>query len=298
MKNVMSKMFRFTAHFSSFIIIAVTVILYVIISSLQITGGVVKFFNDVTNIVWAAVMTLLTIVLHQIVMSSASDNALAHGVETTEYKMADELNGRIINKIGATYEDFIEFIRDLNEFEKRTTQMAFIQSLGKKTVGDLTKAELKAYKKLKPTVHDVTNFLKPCYAATGKNGKIQYDSSYSKSSNVGQRLTKVIFTLAMSFVTLGPALFSVSNFGLAVLNALTMCIGLLITFLKVFIPTYMELSRTIPNKVYNKGVLVNTYNEKRSIIKIDLQKMPDLTPVVPKEEPKNEAINEDPIQAV
>lgn len=311
MKNAMSKMFKFTSHFSSFLIIGASVILYVIVSSLNIEGGIVEFFNDTTNIIWTCVLTSLTIILHQIIISSASDNAMNYGLETDEFKTADELNGRIINKIGSTYEDFIDFVKNLNEYEKRTTQTAFIQSLGKRSIEDLDKKELKEFKKLKPVVHDITNFLKPCYVETTKDGKISYDSSYSKEKNLTKRITKIVFPIIMAFITLGPMIFSVSNFGMACLNALTMCLGLLITFITVFIPIYLKFKNTIPKKVYNKYILTNTYTEKRGTIRLELEKLPEHKIEEPikeeikeeikvtepiKEEITNETIGEEPIQ--
>jgi len=280
MKNLFNKTLQTTARFSSFIIMAIFMVLYLMFAILQVDGDLPTFLSDPSNILWICLNTGITIALHQMIITTASDNATTFGLETEEFKKADVLNGLILNTIGATFEEFIDFIKDLNEYEKRTLQQSFIQSCGKKKLEDLDEAELKAFKKLKPVVHDITNFLRPCYAEVNKHGKISYDASYviNKKQWV-KRGSKIIFSLLMAVITLGPILFKVGNVGEALLNAAMTIIGVAITFITVFVPIYYKLRYTIPKKVFNKGVLVNTYKEKNGTIKIELEKYKVIEPV-------------------
>lgn len=280
MKNLFTKTLNATARFSSFIIIAIFMVLYLMFAVLQVEGDLVIFLSDPKNILWICLNTGITIALHQIIITTASDNATTFGLETEEFKLADRLNGEIINTIGANFDSFIDFIRDLNEYEKRTLQQSFIQSCGKKKLEDLDKKELKAFKKLKPVVHDITNFLRPCYAEVNKHGKISYDSSYIINHRQWfKRSSRIVFSVLMAVITLGPILFKIGNFGEALLNAAMTSIGVSITFITVFVPIFYKLKYTLPRKVFNKGVLVNTYKEKNGILKLELEKYQVLEPL-------------------
>ena len=273
MKNKFAKTLQITARFSSFILIGVSMLLYVIFSTLTIHGDLPTFFSDWKNILWVLLNMGITIALHQIIISTAVDNATTYGLETLEFKKADTLNGLIINEIGSKFDNFIDFVKALNILEKKTMEDSFIQSCGKKSVEDLDEQELKEFNKLRPVIHDIKNFLRPCYVEIGKNGKISYDSSYTPNhKNLVKRISKVVFSLLMGVMTLGPVMFGIGNIGMALLNTLMTSFALLITFITVFVPIYYKLRYTIPKKVYNKGVLVNTYKTKNGTILIELAK--------------------------
>lgn len=272
MKNFFNKTLITTARFSSFLIIGVSMVLYTMFSILRVDGSLASFIVDPSNVLWLVLNVSITIVLHQIVISTAVDNATSFGLETEEFKLADKLNGELIKKVGSEFESFVEFVKNLNEYERRTLFLSYIQGLGKKEKSDLSVVELKELSKLKPAIHDIQNFLRPCYVQLTKNGKISYDASYIENKRkLMTRINKVVSSLLFATITLGPALFSYGDFGSAMLNATITIIALLLTFITIFVPVYCRLKFKIPKIVYNKGVLVEMFEESKRSAHNDLE---------------------------
>lgn len=281
MKKATDHVFKF----GSIYITALTILVYFFFKILDMGGDL--FIKDITaNWTDYLINTLLTIFLHQTVMTSAVDTATSNGLESVEFKKADNLNREIVNDVEANYEDFIDFIGTLNELERKQRQRTFYLSVGKKHYDELTKKEKKKFKKLIYQYHDISNFNNHCFIEVTKDGNINYDATYQMDKlRLRARLTKVISSILFGIIT-GNVALKASGVVDAMVSVLIMVFALIITYVVTSTPVLHKLKATIPRKVINKMTLVNTYKQKKGQIKIRLEeyvKMEDEVKPIKKE---------------
>ena len=69
----------------------------------------------------------------------------------------------------------------LNIAERKRLEEDYLFSVGDKKVEELSDAELKKFKRLKPIQHNIYGFNLPLYYELTKDGQINYQASFNKN---------------------------------------------------------------------------------------------------------------------
>ena len=247
---------------------------------------------------YSYIHTGFVIALHFVTQEAAWETGDTVGMSSEEFELADKLNDEIIKSVNNEMADFRTYTKRINEHELQTLREDFLFKVGDKKVEELTKHELKLYKKLKPIQHDIYGFNLPLYYEVSKAGKVTYQATMSKNKGKnGKRVTKFINAILYSFLTIGMV-FNIKGIGEALLSVLTIATMLCITALMAFIPRVAKYKRDLPRKVLMKNNFYNSYiqykngTHKLKELKIGVEEKP-------KEEVKIiEPIVENPMMAL
>lgn len=193
------------------------------------------------------------------VQSGAINSGISAGVDSDEFKAADEVNNKIIKSVNNEMAEFRKYVKTLNYNERVNVEDNFLFKYGVESKDLLTKKQLKKLKKLKPIKHDIGGFNLPLYYELTKNGEINYASSFNKNKGIWtRRLGKVISGVLFGAISVN-IVFNVSGLGEAMMSVIVISAGLIITYLASFMPPMFRLKFAIPKGVILKHTLYSSY---------------------------------------
>lgn len=256
----MSKILDRIVKHSAWVVIILSMMLYFAFQILSFEGEIV---NTLTS--WVSWINLvLVVVLNVQMVSAAYDSAMNHGIETAEFKLADEINNRLIKDFNNDPNELREYVKELNKMELKAMQDDYLYQLGDKDLKDLTRKELKGYENIKPIVHNIYGFNLPLIFEMTKGRNINYQASID--ANKGKRwrqVKKAAGGLLFGAMTLEMVV-RLENFGSALTALIIVSSGLALTFIMTYIPQYLKLKNTIPKKVLQKKTLYDGFIEYKN----------------------------------
>lgn len=251
MTRYMDKVYRN----SIWILISVLLVGYFFYRTMSFSGSLEAVARD-----WRTWVHLLFVVFLNITMVSGTfDIANSSGLMSEEFRVADELNNKLITSVNNEMDGFRTYIKKLNEHEKQSIREDFLFSIGEKSLDEMTKEELKRYHKLKPIQHNIYGFNLPLYYEISKNGKIEYKASIKKNQGKLWSQSKRAFTGLLFGAMTVNVVFGWGNVGDALVSVLIISAGLSATFLLVFFPQVFKFKYELPKKVILKNTLYNSY---------------------------------------
>lgn len=242
------------------IIIALSMIAYFAYMVLDFQGDIERTIED-----WQTwVHVLFVVYLNVTMVSAALDSGVSVGISSEEFELADKLNNQIITSVNNEMEDFRKYVKKLNEHELQTLRDDYLFKVGDKKVEELTKKELRKYKKLKPLRHDIYGFNLPLYYEISKSGQVKYQASIKKNQGKLWKIIKKIFNgILFAGMTINVT-FSIDNVGAALTSLLIISSGLFLTFIMTFFPQVYKFRKELPKKVILKKTLYNSFIEYKN----------------------------------
>jgi hypothetical protein len=251
MTRYMDKIYRN----SIWMLISVLLIGYFFYRTMTFSGSLESVMED-----WRTWVHLFFVVFLNVTMVSGTfDIANSTGLMSEEFRVADELNNKLITSVNNEMDGFREYIKKLNEHEKQSIREDFLFSIGEKTLDELTWKEKRKFKKLKPIQHNIYGFNLPLYYEVSKNGKIEYKASIKKNQGKMWSQGKRAFTGLLFGAMTVNVVFGWGNVGDALVSVLIISAGLLATFFLVFFPQVFKFKYELPKKVILKNTLYNSY---------------------------------------
>lgn len=242
------------------IIMALSMIAYFAYMVLDFDGDIERTIEDWRTWIHVAFVVYLNVMM----LSGALDSGVSVGISSEEFELADKLNNQIITSVNNEMEDFRKYVKKLNEHELQTLRDDYLFKVGDKKVEELTKKELKKYKKLKPLRHDIYGFNLPLYYEISKNGQVKYQASIKKNQGKLWKIIKKIFNgILFAGMTINVA-FSIDNVGAAFTSLLIISSGLFLTFIMTFFPQVYKFRKELPKKVILKKTLYNSFIEYKN----------------------------------
>lgn len=244
----------------SWIIIILSLFAYLAYMVLEIDGDIQKIVLD-----WRSwIHTSFVIFLQVVTVSTAYDSGTSVGINSEEFVLADKLNNKIVTSVNNEMSEFRLYVKSLNEHELQTMRDDFLFKVGDKKVSELTKKELKQYKKLKPIRHDIYGFNLPLYYEISKNGQVSYKASIKKNQGKIWKQIKKIFTgILFAGMTINVTI-SLGNIGTALTAVLIIACGLGTTYLMAFFPQVFKFKYELPKKVILKKTLYDSFIEYKT----------------------------------
>jgi len=239
------------------VIIVVSLAIYLAYRVMTFEGSIEKTINDPQT--W--IQLLFVIWLNVNMVSGAYDNATGSGLRSEEFELADKLNNKIIKSVNNELKDFREYVKKLNNHELISVQEDYLFKVGDKTFEELTKKELKEYKKLKPLRHNIYGFNLPLFYEATRSGNIEYRASLRKNEGKRKRQLKKVFTGVLFGAMTVNMVFNINNVGSAFLSLVIIMGGLIMTYLMTYFPQLRKFKYDIPQKVVLKNTLYNSYVE-------------------------------------
>lgn len=237
------------------IVVAASIIAYLAYRTIGFNGSIESVAKSVDT--WINIA--FSIWLHLNILQGANDNAVSSGLQSNEFKQADELNNKIIQIINNEMKPFRDYVKVLNYNERAKLEEDFFFKYGVDTYDELTDKQKKKFKKLKPIVHDIYGYNLPLYYELTKDGKLSYKADYVKGQGLWRkRITKTINAILFGALTINIA-FNVTGLGEALISVVIMSMGMLITFMMSFMQPYFKLRYEIPKSVILKATLYNGY---------------------------------------
>lgn len=252
MENVMSKVVK---H-SVWVVLILSLVLYFAFQIMSFSGDITQIYLD-----WTAWLNVgIVVVLNVQMVSAATDAALNHGINTEEFKLADDINNKLIIKYNNNKEAFREYVRDINKHDLESRREDYLFSIGDKTVDELSPKELKKYNKIKGVVHNIHGFNTALLTEPSGNGKeIKYGIEVNiKKNMLRKKLSKVLNGVLLAGLTINMAV-NFGNFGNAFTSLLVITGGLAITFIMIYVPLYTKLKHTVPSAVMRKHTLFSGF---------------------------------------
>lgn len=239
----------------TWLIVLMSIIGYLAYRTFQMDGDIESVATDPNT--WLNIGFVIWLNLN--VQSGAINSGISAGVDSDEFKAADEVNNKIIKSVNNEMAEFRKYVKTLNYNERVNVEDNFLFKYGVESKDLLTKKQLKKLKKLKPIKHDIGGFNLPLYYELTKNGEINYASSFNKNKGIWtRRLGKVISGVLFGAISVNIA-FNVSGLGEAMMSVIVISAGLIITYLASFMPPMFRLKFAIPKGVILKHTLYSSY---------------------------------------
>lgn len=243
----------------TWIIVGGFVLAYFFWQTMEFEGNISLVVQDFEA--WVHVVFVLTITLQ--IANVGTDNGIARGLASDEYKIAEEKNNGIILDLSNELDKVIDYNFELNDNALKSEQKLFLASKGVKTYEELSNFLKRKYDRLKRKVkrHNISGITLPIYYETIRGNQISYDTSYD---GVGRKkqvfIKKVISSIVTSFLGVGFT-FAVNKLGDAVVKLFV--VGLIQTanyFLNFNNPLRM-LKDILPKRVVQKSIYRDNYIE-------------------------------------
>lgn len=241
----------------TWLIVLMSIIGYLAYRTFRMEGDIQSVANDPNT--WLNIAFVIWLNLN--VQSGAINSGITAGVDSEEFKAADEVNNKIIKSVNNEMVEFRKYVKTLNYNEMIRAQENFLYKYGVNDVSELNKKQLRKFKRLKPIRHDISGFNLPLYYELTKNGEIKYESSFNKNKGIwrkraGKVLTGILFgALSVSIV------FNIDGLGEAMMSVIVISTNLIITYLLSFMPPMFRLKFVIPKGVILKHTLYSGYIE-------------------------------------
>lgn len=241
----------------TWLIVLMSIIGYLAYRTFQMQGDIQSVANDPNT--WLNIAFVIWLNLN--VQSGAINSGISAGVDSEEFKAADEVNNKIIKSVNNEMVEFRKYVKTLNYNEMVRLQEDFLYKYGVDDVSELNKKQLRKFKRLKPIRHDISGFNLPLYYELTKNGEIKYESSFNKNKGMlRKRAGKVLTGILFGALSVNIA-FNIDGFGEAMMSVIVISTNLIITYLLSFMPPMFRLKFVIPKGVILKHTLYSGYIE-------------------------------------
>lgn len=241
----------------TWLIVLMSIIGYLAYRTVQMDGDIQSVANDPNT--WLNIAFVIWLNLN--VQSGAINSGITAGVDSEEFKAADEVNNKIIKSVNNEMVEFRKYVKTLNYNEMIRVQENFLYKYGVDDVSELNKKQLRKFKKLKPIRHDISGFNLPLYYELTKNGEIKYESSFNKNKGMlRKRAGKVLTGILFGALSVNIA-FNIDGLGEAMMSVIVISTNLIITYLLSFMPPMFRLKFVIPKGVILKHTLYSGYIE-------------------------------------
>jgi hypothetical protein len=241
----------------TWLIVLMSIIGYLAYRTFQMEGDIQSVANDPNT--WLNIAFVIWLNLN--VQSGAINSGITAGVDSEEFKAADEVNNKIIKSVNNEMVEFRKYVKTLNYNEMIRVQENFLYKYGVDDVSELNKKQLRKFKKLKPIRHDISGFNLPLYYELTKNGEIKYESSFNKNKGMlRKRAGKVLTGILFGALSVNIA-FNIDGLGEAMMSVIVISTNLIITYLLSFMPPMFRLKFVIPKGVILKHTLYSGYIE-------------------------------------
>ena len=241
----------------TWLIVLMSIIGYLAYRTFQMEGDIQSVANDPNT--WLNIAFVIWLNLN--VQSGAINSGITAGVDSEEFKAADEVNNKIIKSVINEMVEFRKYVKTLNYNEMVRLQEDFLYKYGVDDVSELNKKQLRKFKRLKPIRHDISGFNLPLYYELTKNGEIKYESSFNKNKGMlRKRAGKVLTGILFGALSVNIA-FNIDGLGEAMMSVIVISTNLIITYLLSFMPPMFRLKFVIPKGVILKHTLYSGYIE-------------------------------------
>ena len=241
----------------TWLIVLMSIIGYLAYRTFQMEGDIQSVANDPNT--WLNIAFVIWLNLN--VQSGAINSGITAGVDSEEFKAADEVNNKIIKSVNNEMVEFRKYVKTLNYNEMIRLQEDFLYKYGVDDVSELNKKQLRKFKRLKPIRHDISGFNLPLYYELTKNGEIKYESSFNKNKGMlRKRAGKVLTGILFGALSVNIA-FNIDGLGEAMMSVIVISTNLIITYLLSFMPPMFRLKFVIPKGVILKHTLYSGYIE-------------------------------------
>lgn len=241
----------------TWLIVLMSIIGYLAYRTFQMQGDIQSVANDPNT--WLNIAFVIWLNLN--VQSGAINSGISAGVDSEEFKAADEVNNKIIKSVNNEMVEFRKYVKTLNYNEMIRLQEDFLYKYGVDDVSKLNKKQLRKFKRLKPIRHDISGFNLPLYYELTKNGEIKYESSFNKNKGMlRKRAGKVLTGILFGALSVNIA-FNIDGLGEAMMSVIVISTNLIITYLLSFMPPMFRLKFVIPKGVILKHTLYSGYIE-------------------------------------
>ncbi len=241
----------------TWLIVLMSIIGYLAYRTFQMEGDIQSVANDPNT--WLNIAFVIWLNLN--VQSGAINSGISAGVDSEEFKAADEVNNKIIKSVNNEMVEFRKYVKTLNYNEMIRVQENFLYKYGVDDVSKLNKKQLRKFKRLKPIRHDISGFNLPLYYELTKNGEIKYESSFNKNKGIWRkRAGKVLTGILFGALSVNIA-FNIDGLGEAMMSVIVISTNLIITYLLSFMPPMFRLKFVIPKGVILKHTLYSGYIE-------------------------------------
>ena len=241
----------------TWLIVLMSIIGYLAYRTFQMEGDIQSVANDPNT--WLNIAFVIWLNLN--VQSGAINSGISAGVDSEEFKAADEVNNKIIKSVINEMVEFRKYVKTLNYNEMVRLQEDFLYKYGVDDVSELNKKQLRKFKRLKPIRHDISGFNLPLYYELTKNGEIKYESSFNKNKGMlRKRAGKVLTGILFGALSVNIA-FNIDGLGEAMMSVIVISTNLIITYLLSFMPPMFRLKFVIPKGVILKHTLYSGYIE-------------------------------------
>ena len=268
----------------TWLIVLMSIIGYLAYRTFQMDGDIQSVANDPNT--WLNIAFVIWLNLN--VQNGAINSGITAGVDSEEFKAADEVNNKIIKSVNNEMVEFRKYVKTLNYNERIRLEEDLLYKYGVEDVSELNKKQLRKFKKLKPIRHDISGFNLPLYYEMTKNGEIKYESSFNKNKGIwGKRAGKVLTGLLFGALSVN-IVFNIDGLGEAMMSVIVISTNLIITYLLSFMPPMFRLKFAIPKGVILKHTLYSGY--------IDHKKGTHILKEIPIEKEVVEVIEQEKIQ--
>lgn len=241
----------------TWLIVLMSIIGYLAYRTFRMQGDIQSVANDPNT--WLNIAFVIWLNLN--VQSGAINSGITAGVDSEEFKAADEVNNKIIKSVNNEMVEFRKYVKTLNYNEMVRLQEDFLYKYGVDDVSELNKKQLRKFKRLKPIRHDISGFNLPLYYELTKNGEIKYESSFNKNKGMlRKRAGKVLTGILFGALSVNIA-FNIDGLGEAMMSVIVISTNLIITYLLSFMPPMFRLKFVIPKGVILKHTLYSGYIE-------------------------------------
>lgn len=241
----------------TWLIVLMSIIGYLAYRTFQMEGDIQSVANDPNT--WLNIAFVIWLNLN--VQSGAINSGISAGVDSEEFKAADEVNNKIIKSVINEMVEFRKYVKTLNYNEMVRLQEDFLYKYGVNDVSELNKKQLRKFKRLKPIRHDISGFNLPLYYELTKNGEIKYESSFNKNKGMlRKRAGKVLTGILFGALSVNIA-FNIDGLGEAMMSVIVISTNLIITYSLSFMPPMFRLKFVIPKGVILKHTLYSGYIE-------------------------------------
>jgi len=241
----------------TWLIVLMSIIGYLAYRTFQMEGDIQSVANDPNT--WLNIAFVIWLNLN--VQSGAINSGITAGVDSEEFKAADEVNNKIIKSVNNEMVEFRKYVKTLNYNEMIRVQENFLYKYGVDDVSELNKKQLRKFKRLKPIRHNISGFNLPLYYELTKNGEIKYESSFNKNKGMlRKRAGKVLTGILFGALSVNIA-FNIDGLGEAMMSVIVISTNLIITYLLSFMPPMFRLKFVIPKGVILKHTLYSGYIE-------------------------------------
>lgn len=241
----------------TWLIVLMSIIGYLAYRTFRMEGDIQSVANDPNT--WLNIAFVIWLNLN--VQSGAINSGITAGVDSEEFKAADEVNNKIIKSVINEMVEFRKYVKTLNYNEMVRLQEDFLYKYGVDDVSELNKKQLRKFKRLKPIRHDISGFNLPLYYELTKNGEIKYESSFNKNKGMlRKRAGKVLTGILFGALSVNIA-FNIDGLGEAMMSVIVISTNLIITYLLSFMPPMFRLKFVIPKGVILKHTLYSGYIE-------------------------------------